>query len=227
MFEDNKYSRWYYSIINAARARAKIGYTETHHIIPRSMGGNDTLDNLVELTAREHIICHMLLIKMTSGEHRAKLLYAYIRMSGRQIYNNRKYAYFREEYARINGQLRSGAGNGMYGVDRKGNKNTFFGRRHSEETKLLISTKKRGQSCNKGISRSLEHKKKISMSRRANAKRFSFSHSVHGVYYGSILELHETYLDLKLRKDELWKLTVGRYKSYKGWSVTITFGSVI
>lgn len=38
-----------------------ICYCETHHIIPRCIGGNDTEDNLVKLTAREHYIAHLLL----------------------------------------------------------------------------------------------------------------------------------------------------------------------
>lgn len=219
MFEDNKYSRWYYSIINRAQARAKIGYTETHHIIPRCMGGTDAVTNLADLTAREHIICHMLLIKMTTNEHRAKLLYAYIIMSGRRIYNNRKYAYFREEYAKINSQLRSGCGNGMWGVDRKGAKNTFFGKHHNAETKLLISQKRRGHSDNKGIPKSTDHKLKLAESRRAQAKRFRFSNAIYGIYEGSILDIHMAYPSLNLRKDELWKLTAGRYRSYKGWII--------
>ena len=37
------------------------GYYEKHHIIPRCMGGNDSEDNLVLLTYREHVLAHMLL----------------------------------------------------------------------------------------------------------------------------------------------------------------------
>lgn len=37
------------------------GYSEVHHIIPRSEGGLDDDDNLVRLTAREHYIAHKLL----------------------------------------------------------------------------------------------------------------------------------------------------------------------
>lgn len=61
MFIQNKYTKLYYSIIQHAKARETIGYTETHHIIPRSLGGQDTAKNLVSLTPREHYICHALL----------------------------------------------------------------------------------------------------------------------------------------------------------------------
>lgn len=39
-------------------------YCEKHHIIPKSEGGHDRPDNLVNLTAREHYICHLLLAKI-------------------------------------------------------------------------------------------------------------------------------------------------------------------
>jgi hypothetical protein len=39
-------------------------YSENHHILPRSLGGKDIKENLVRLTAREHFICHYLLVKI-------------------------------------------------------------------------------------------------------------------------------------------------------------------
>lgn len=41
-----------------------IGYSESHHIVPRSFGGDNSKSNLVNLTAREHFIIHRLLAKM-------------------------------------------------------------------------------------------------------------------------------------------------------------------
>ena len=38
-------------------------YYEKHHIIPKWLGGADTKDNLILLTAKEHFIAHMLLWK--------------------------------------------------------------------------------------------------------------------------------------------------------------------
>ena len=78
LFEDNKYTRWYYNIIDSAKLR-KIPadqYTEKHHIIPKSLGGNNSKENLVKLTAREHFICHWLLTKMTRGVYQKKMAYA-------------------------------------------------------------------------------------------------------------------------------------------------------
>ena len=79
-FLDNKYSKWYRNIINQASNRATNGYCEKHHILPKSLGGNNTKSNLVSLTAREHFICHWLLTKMTEGDARTKMIYALYRM---------------------------------------------------------------------------------------------------------------------------------------------------
>ncbi len=77
MFLDNIYKRIYDSIIEKARNREVIdGYSEIHHVIPRSIGGSDDISNLVNLTAREHCVCHLLLVRMTTGGQKEKMLYA-------------------------------------------------------------------------------------------------------------------------------------------------------
>jgi hypothetical protein len=75
IFIQNKYTRWYNNIITNAQARTlpKDTYIERHHIIPRSLGGNNEQSNLVKLTAREHFVCHLLLTKMTIGRMRYKM----------------------------------------------------------------------------------------------------------------------------------------------------------
>jgi hypothetical protein len=65
MFKENKYTRWYYSIIEKAKNRdLKEEYSENHHVIPKCLGGIDNESNLAKLLAREHFICHLLLTKM-------------------------------------------------------------------------------------------------------------------------------------------------------------------
>lgn len=59
------YQRVYSQLIAQAVVRGNLdGYCEKHHITPRSMGGLNTPDNLVRLTAREHFIAHRLLYKI-------------------------------------------------------------------------------------------------------------------------------------------------------------------
>ena len=85
----NKYSKTYFAITSNAKHRNTDGYVELHHIIPQSMGGSNDKENLVELTAREHFICHWLLIKMTEGEDRSKMLYALNGMKAENRYQQR------------------------------------------------------------------------------------------------------------------------------------------
>jgi hypothetical protein len=98
MYLTNKYSRWYYNIIKRAQTRTITTYTEKHHIIPQSLGGNNDSDNLVRLTAREHFICHLLLTKMTTGTNKSKMsqaawMMASVAGKGQHRYkvNNRTY----------------------------------------------------------------------------------------------------------------------------------------
>jgi len=81
MFESNKYSVWYFNIINKAKLRnwtkkTATTYVENHHIIPKSLGGGNDKSNLVFLTAKEHYICHLLLIRFTKGKHQSKMIFA-------------------------------------------------------------------------------------------------------------------------------------------------------
>lgn len=68
MFLSNKYTKWYHHLIDNAKKRTSTsGYIEIHHIIPRSLGGDDSASNLVALTGREHFIAHLLLAKATNS----------------------------------------------------------------------------------------------------------------------------------------------------------------
>jgi hypothetical protein len=81
MFLDNKYTKVYYKIIARSNERnhskERHDGFQTHHIIPRCFGGTDDSANLAVLTYKEHRVCHRLLIGMTVGENRYKMMYAY------------------------------------------------------------------------------------------------------------------------------------------------------
>lgn len=57
------YKAIYDRLMNFRNQNVPAGYTEVHHILPRSLGGTDDSSNLVRLTAREHYIAHLLLTK--------------------------------------------------------------------------------------------------------------------------------------------------------------------
>ena len=81
MFLNNKYQKYYNNIIKNAIALKRIKVTgdnnQFHHIIPRSLGGNDDSDNIVLLTYREHKTAHLLLTKITEGQQKHKMMWAY------------------------------------------------------------------------------------------------------------------------------------------------------
>jgi hypothetical protein len=71
------YQRVYDQIIERARKRELVGYYETHHVIPRALGGSDDPGNLVDLTYREHFLVHWLLTKIiVKGRGRMAMCYA-------------------------------------------------------------------------------------------------------------------------------------------------------
>jgi hypothetical protein len=120
----NKYNYWYNSITENAKLRTVDGYTESHHIIPLSLGGPDTSENLVKLTAREHFICHWLLTKIYStGDEHWKMLNALRIMRAESPKHKRYktsitarvYENLKEEYANIQSEKYRGENNPMYG----------------------------------------------------------------------------------------------------------------
>lgn len=62
------YQRIYDEFIADRRSKpVPMGYTERHHILPRSLGGSDDPENLIDLTAEDHLFAHMLLAKIYGG----------------------------------------------------------------------------------------------------------------------------------------------------------------
>jgi hypothetical protein len=115
IFIENKYTRLYYAIIERAKSRTISTYTENHHIIPKSLGGSNSKDNLVALTAREHFVCHLLLTKMTEGVSRHKMICAVFFLTGKgdskrnnKIKNSRLYQRLREDHAKAVSKQKKG-----------------------------------------------------------------------------------------------------------------------
>jgi hypothetical protein len=102
------YNNIYTSIIQRSHGRKKLRkysegyiYYEKHHIIPRCLGGSDNKSNLALLTAEEHWIAHLLLVKMNPGVD--KLIYACQAMSmtggNSSRTTNKMFGWIRREYA--------------------------------------------------------------------------------------------------------------------------------
>ena len=64
------YQRIYDEFIADRRSKESslTGYTEKRHILPRSLGGDNSKSNLIKLTAQDHYFAHELLAKIYGGE---------------------------------------------------------------------------------------------------------------------------------------------------------------
>jgi ribosomal protein S13 len=91
------YQNIYNNLVEKAKTRTELhGYKEKHHILPRSLGGLDSPENLVLFTAREHFIAHLLLAKIYGGG----MWHAAHMMSNMKRYTNRKYENIKIEHAK-------------------------------------------------------------------------------------------------------------------------------
>lgn len=98
MNKNNKYQRWYVQLIERARNRLIEGYKECHHIVPKSLGGTDDESNLVDLTAREHLIAHMLLPRFVENNKPMwQALWCMVHM-GEVKLTGRRFEYVKEQY---------------------------------------------------------------------------------------------------------------------------------
>ena len=146
------YTKIYASIVLRAQAERterlalkKQGkYFESHHIIPKSFGGKDDKSNRSLLTAREHFICHWLLVKMypICSKERGQMLNAIWRMrnisphhNAHRYVNNHVYEVLRIEFANRQKSI----------VNQRGNRNSRYGTKwytsmYTGESKTFIDS---------------------------------------------------------------------------------------
>lgn len=137
MFIINKYYFYYFNIITRAKSRAtgSLSYCEKHHIIPRSLGGNNDPDNIVALSAKEHLVCHRLLTKFTTGTNKSKMIYAVWRMA---------YSCKKHKRVKLTSRVYEEVRKQVSALTRERNRS----RKHSEETRKKISDSKIGKTRN-------------------------------------------------------------------------------
>jgi hypothetical protein len=115
------YHRIYNSLIEKRKGNAPEGYSERHHIVPRSLGGSDSEENLVRLTAREHFVAHCLLARMQKRNtpawfkmHRAVTMMKCHHTDNR-YFNSRLYDISRNQVSIIMSMAQNGSKNSNYG----------------------------------------------------------------------------------------------------------------
>lgn len=168
----NKYKNWYNQIVQRAKTRTLDTYTERHHIVPRSLGGSDDTDNLVDLTAKEHFICHWLLVKMHTGINRGKMINALYMMQGKSTHQKRYtskitgriYEHLRKEYSEYIRQ--QNLGNQITIEQREKIRQSKLGKKRpafSAEWRAKLSAASKGENNSRyGVTLSEETRKKMS-----------------------------------------------------------------
>jgi hypothetical protein len=148
--------------IDSLKSQVIDGYSEKHHIIPKSMGGTDARSNLIALTPRQHFVAHWMLWKAYGGN----MGRAFFMMSNFGKYgkvNSRTYAMARADYSlQVKQQLAIKPNTYVATTETRqkmrekklGKKlspehiekvrQASTGRKHSEETKRKVSEAKKG-----------------------------------------------------------------------------------
>lgn len=124
----------YSKLIRRATTRALSGYVEWHHVVPRALGGLDTPNNLVALTAKEHYMAHLLLWRMLPCVETAA---AFMLMSNRLVIRGREYEKAKIEFSKNNPSKT------QEGRERLSRQQS--GRTLSEETKRRLSVAHAGK----------------------------------------------------------------------------------
>ena len=178
------YKKIYESIIDRGKNRKLNSYKEKHHIIPKCIGGSNDNTNLVELTAKEHFVCHLLLCEIYPNENTLKSA-RWAMTCFKSKNHNRKYIVSSSQYDRIKNEIatlkrgvkrsdkikekisNSHKGKNISEETKKKISDKMKGRVQSEEHKLNQSLSKKGQiPWNKGKHVSEETKRKISLARK-------------------------------------------------------------
>lgn len=257
LFDLNVYTEEYYQIIDhakiripqaASRPEAKkiLSYSERHHIIPRSLGGNNESNNLVWLTAAEHLTAHLLLTKMVSEKtHLRKMMSAAIRMANPQSRSQKRIitpdlieelAEIRIECAKLHSEYMK--------EKHKGENNPMYGKHHNESSNAAR------RKAMTGFIRTDENKKKCSESKKGNLNPgaqtvvcphcntvgksggmrkhhfdhckdhlvYTFKHNTGITFTGTRRDFCKQCLDTKGAKN-VGSMIYGRQGSVKGWAL--------
>lgn len=206
MLKKNKYSQWYYSIIQNRKAHPLEGYTENHHIMPTALGGDNSPENRVKLSAREHWVCHQLLTRMTEGIDRMKMLHPCV-LFKKTSRSSKRYQQLKEQRSaemigyKHRPETKIKIGNAhrgrqwseqqlesakLAGIKRRGFKHSeetkvqmmvsHTGTKHKEETKLKIAAGNKGK--NTGKVPTLETCEKISKANKGKEKPAGFGQQI-------------------------------------------------
>ena len=138
-------------------------YTESHHILPKSMGGSDESTNLVRVPARVHFLLHWMLYKIYRTQSMA-FAWNMMRMSNSgERYTSKSFAYIAEALSKSQmNKVMTDEQKAKISATKKGKKlshqhrvaitKSLLGRTHSTETKNKIGSAHKGKTVS-GVSK--------------------------------------------------------------------------
>jgi hypothetical protein len=131
------YRKIYNSIVSQGKNRLFEGYTESHHVIPRCMGGTDDPKNLVNLTAEEHYVCHQLLVKIYPDDIGLVRAAMFMTASGAgpKRSGNKTYGWLKRRFS----EYMKGPNNPQKLNPRSGDKHHYFGKGRPPSTEWLTT----------------------------------------------------------------------------------------
>lgn len=143
-------------------------YFEFHHIIPKSMGGDESQENYIALTAREHFLAHYLLAKIYPDNYKLGVAFCMFCMNKNDhlkaisYFNSKLYQAIKEstdfgassrgikrskEFCKKISESKKGKKHSPEWnkhvaenhADCSGKNNSMYGRKHTEQSKKLMS----------------------------------------------------------------------------------------
>lgn len=243
------YEKAYRLLCTAAKARSQIdGYSEKHHIVPRCLGGDDSAQNIVKLTSREHFIAHKLLCKINTSN--LKLAFALMCMASGSaksavghVVSSRQYAIARQNYSNLLKLNHPKRGTALSEYQKKkisessprisGKNHSMFGKKHSEESKRKMSESSRRMSGVDhpmfGASQTIDAKNKMSIAsqKRMDEKRANMTGALRLInkqtgesFHGIRFDFCKKY-SFQTSSSGMSLFWRGIQKTYKGWAIDV------
>lgn len=115
-------------------------YTEKHHILPKSLGGDNSKSNIIQVPGRVHFILHKLLVRMVlNTKHKKNMCHALNMLANANNKHQHRHHITSREYESIREQLSEsmrGVNNPMFGKPAPNR-----GITHTQETRNKLSAK--------------------------------------------------------------------------------------
>lgn len=209
------YQKIYDQIIDRARDRELYCYKEKHHVTPKCLGGSNTKDNLVELTAREHFICHWLLCRIYPQDR--KLAKAFKMMCQGKNTKQQRYTPSSRtisEAKELDRQARSGVKKTQEAIDKRtATRRARDNYRRTEESirKGVMTKQQKGNISYGPLSE--KHKEKLSEIKKKPIKQFTLDK----IFVNEYPSLSAASKEFNLNISGISRAATGKVQSYKGF----------